>query len=309
MRGMYINRYDPWMDEQRDGKSAGSGGFWRGVMREPLVHFLAAAVVLLLLRPWSVGGDGREVLVVTSDMVEALEQIRADAVDRPLTETEKAEVVEGYIEEEVLVREARKLGFANDARVRQHLVMKMGYLFEAEIREPTEEDLRAMYEAYPDRSVIPERVTLDLITVGRGEGASVLGLLREGEDPVRLAQERGRAPFRTLPRYARHNLEREFGVAFADRIMGLEEGDWVGPFETERGDQLVRLKERFPERRMAFEEVEAALQDEWTYSERERVKRERIAELRGQYEVVVQASEGDSGADMVAEEVAEEVAE
>ncbi|QDU72030.1 peptidyl-prolyl cis-trans isomerase [Mucisphaera calidilacus] len=284
------------MDETGVTKTYSGRAVWRRWASEPVAHFLLLGALLLAVS-WLRNEPDRDVLLVTPAMADALEQLREDYLGRPLTDNERRAAIEEYIDEEVLVREARALGFANDTRVRRHLVMKMQSMFETEVGDPTEADLRAIYDAYPERSVIPERVTLDLIAVEESSGEAVMSRLEAGEDPVGLAQRLGRSPFRTLPRYTAEALGRDFGDGFAATVMGLVLRAWSGPFETERGSQLVRVTERFPSRRMTFNEVEPILRDEWTFGRREAITRQRLEALRSGYVIRIERPETSEASD------------
>jgi hypothetical protein len=91
--------------EQAD-RSAGVGHFLK---REPLVHFLGLAALLFVVNA-VFSGDHREVITVDIATQQYLIQQRQELVLRDMTEDEKAAVVGSFIEEEILVREARKRG-------------------------------------------------------------------------------------------------------------------------------------------------------------------------------------------------------
>lgn len=105
------------MREQAD-PFAGAGHFLK---REPLVHFLGLAALLFVANA-VFSGEDREVITVDVATQEYLVQQRQDLLLRDMTDEEKAAVVESFIEEEILVREARKRGLENGARIRALLV-------------------------------------------------------------------------------------------------------------------------------------------------------------------------------------------
>jgi hypothetical protein len=106
----------------------------RALLRDPLVHFLALGVVLFVMHAWRSEGVAPEHsrIDVRADRVAAL----AEAVTilnggRRPTREELAPLVEPLIREEILYREALRLGLAEgDALVRERLVDKMRFLTE-----------------------------------------------------------------------------------------------------------------------------------------------------------------------------------
>ena len=105
---------------------------FRRFIREPLVHFLTIAVLLFVLNAvFSV--DDREVITVDVAAQEFLVQRRQELLLRPMTDEEKTEVVQDFIEAEILVREARKRGFENNSRIRSLLIQNMRFFMTSEI--------------------------------------------------------------------------------------------------------------------------------------------------------------------------------
>ena len=89
----------------------------RRIAGEPLVHFLALAGLLFAVQALFVG-DTREVITVDAAAQQFLFDQQEQLLLRQLTDEEKTEIVENFIEEEILVREATKRGFTESSRVR-----------------------------------------------------------------------------------------------------------------------------------------------------------------------------------------------
>ncbi len=104
-------------DQDADRNTPGSG-LLRGLLKEPLVHFLALAGLLFGLQA-IFAGDTREVISVDADTQEYLFQQRQDLTLRPVSDEEKQQIIEDFVEEEILVREANKRGFADGSRIRR----------------------------------------------------------------------------------------------------------------------------------------------------------------------------------------------
>jgi len=128
----------------------------RGLLRDPLVHFLALGVVLFAVHAWRSEGtppvDSR--IEVSADRVAALaEAVRILNGGRQPTREELAPLVEPLIREEILYREALRLGLAEgDALVRERLVDKMRFLTEDRAGAPavpTDVELAAFVAARP----------------------------------------------------------------------------------------------------------------------------------------------------------------
>lgn len=116
------------------------------VLREPLVHFLLLGAGLFALSSvLDKSKDGsKEIVVGEAEIASRLESWRI-LWQRPPTKEELDELVEDYVREEVLYREAIAMGLdEGDSVVRQRLRQKMEWLAEEENAppEPTDEELR-----------------------------------------------------------------------------------------------------------------------------------------------------------------------
>ncbi len=126
------------------------------LVREPLVHFLVLGAALFLLdawlRPMSVPA-GRGEIVVGDARVRNLASNFARTWQRPPTKEELDGLVESYVREEVMVREALALGLdRDDAIIRRRLQQKVEFVSEeaSALAMPTDDELRAYLAAHAD---------------------------------------------------------------------------------------------------------------------------------------------------------------
>ena len=122
----------------------------RSVVREPLLHFMLVAAGLFIANA-VLQGDVRDVVVVNQTTINYLVSTQEELLQRPLTVDEQQALVDNHIEEEILVREARKLGFEENTRIRKLLVQNMRFFLVESMPEPTEELLRAHFDAHRAR--------------------------------------------------------------------------------------------------------------------------------------------------------------
>ena len=125
--------------------------FFTYVLKSPIVHFILLGAVAFAayshLKP-----AGRETITVTSQTIDALVQQRESITRNPFTEKERQDIIEGHIEDEILLREAYKRGFdKNDYRVRKRMLNIMRSSLSEVIPEPSAEQLRAFYQANRER--------------------------------------------------------------------------------------------------------------------------------------------------------------
>lgn len=121
------------------------------LLREPLLHFLLAGASLFALH----GVFGAEVtdadrIVVGPDEIAAIVQRSGAQTGRIPSDAELDALVEGWVREEVLYREALAMGLdEGDPVVRQRMIDKMGFLLEGmdgEDPDAAYQEIRARYE-------------------------------------------------------------------------------------------------------------------------------------------------------------------
>ena len=100
------------------------------ILREPLVHFLALALLIFaahgLLRT---GADAPEKIVVSASKIEQMAKVFTKTWQRSPTADELKGMIDDYVKEEVLVRQALELGLdRDDTVVRRRLRQKIEFL-------------------------------------------------------------------------------------------------------------------------------------------------------------------------------------
>ena len=105
----------------------------KSLLKEPLLHFLIIGVVLFL----SYGllnedfDEGTHQILITQTLKDRLIFQWATQNGRPPTPEEREGLLELYIQQEILFREALELGLdQGDAIIKRRLAQKMQYLFD-----------------------------------------------------------------------------------------------------------------------------------------------------------------------------------
>lgn len=122
------------------------------LLREPLVHFLLIGAALFALHAL-VSGEAprRDVVVVTRGRIDGLVAQFAATHGRPPDATERSGLIQDWVHEEILCREAVALGLdREDAVIRDRLRQKMEFVAGGdaapESREARYRDIARRYE-------------------------------------------------------------------------------------------------------------------------------------------------------------------
>ena len=207
---------------------------------------------------------------------------------RPPTAAERAGLVDDYVREEVYYREALALGLdRDDTVIRRRLRQKMEFLGDAGAGGAgagARRSCRRISRRIRSGSRAPARVTFRQVFLGDadpGGGAGGAG----GGRRSRGGRARHRCCRRRWRRRCETSVDGTFGDGFFAAVAALPPGAWQGPVASAFGDHLVRLVEAEPAAAPPFEEVRAAVEEDW--------RREKAAELReAQYQALRGALRG-----------------
>ena len=257
------------------------------LLREPLTHFvlLGAALFLLYRTMRSEPGPletplpvARTVGVTVADL-ETLRASYAAAWKREPGPAELADMVQNFVSEEILFREASALGLdADDEVVRRRLIEKMTVLVrpQAPAGEPTETQLQSWYDSYRHRFRQPARVRFDQVFFDpklRGDAGATarIALAQLTRKGAPEAPPPGMGDPFVLPLGSSERTDTQvahlYGEAFARALFAAPLATWSGPIVSQFGTHLVRVSQREPERVPPFEEVRKHVRADWLTTE------------------------------------------
>jgi hypothetical protein len=271
------------------------------LLKDPLVHFLLIGAALFAVSAWrgATITAGRERIVVTAAEVADIRAAAAALRGREPTDAELAELIEPAVRDEVLYREALALGLdENDDEVRRRLIEKMTYLTNdlADPEASSPEELRAFYDASPELFTIPELVSFDQVFFSPGargatleaDAAAGLAALRSGRAPADVGD---RTPLReSYDEAPREQVAVLFGDELAEALFTSAPGAWSGPYRSDFGLHLVRLRARSERRLPPYEEIAARVAEEFAASRRREANERAYASMRARYDIVIEPS-------------------
>ncbi len=260
----------------------------RGFLRQPLLWFLVIGLALFVAD--SRIPDTRSEIVITSALRDRLATLWTTQTGLIATEAELNALVDNWLKEEVLYREALRLGLdQEDSIVRRRLVQKLGFIAESEAIPAREQgELEAFYREYVDDYTLPVRYSFrHLYFQQRAAAENALARIGEGAAP----QEVGESTMLN-PAYAYRSaldLNATFGAGFAGQLGNLATGSWQGPVQSGFGFHLVWINAIHPRQVTPLEEIrQQVLQD----LQRERQLRARdayVENLLEEYSIVVES--------------------
>ena len=259
----------------------------RRLLREPMTHFVALALLLFGVYGASSLGGG-ELLELSRQDIDARIFMQELSTGRELTEPEREQITALYIEEQILVREALRLELDNDARIHDMLAQKVRHVLSGEVIQPDEAELRRYYDANRERYTSLETVTVDELVFDTADelAPEVAAMLPAGEEPeAMLALEAGTVS--PLPRVNRLDLSYIFSDEFAGEIFAAAMNEWVGPYISNRGQHWMRVRERAAAELPEFDEIIDRVRLDWIATEEDRLLQVKIDRLWEDYVIVI----------------------
>ena len=231
-------------------------------LRDPLFAFLLIGVAVFAVSAWLRGGDDR-VIAIPQAQVDRLSMLWETQMGRPPSDSELTALIDDHVREEVMVREAMRLGLdQEDAIIRRRLAQKLSFLTEdiATLEPPTEEELKGYFADNKERYATPAVVTFSHIYFSpdrREDAAADAKAALASLDPE--AWRKTGDPFMLGRTYAHASLkrvERDFGADFLDGLEKLPpSGDWQGPVQSAYGFHLLRIDAKSPALGAGYESV------------------------------------------------------
>ncbi len=272
--------------------------------REPLVHFLvigAAIFVLFGLMGKEDAEEQERAITITAGEIGWLTDAWKKRWNRPPTDKEREGLIQQYLREMILYREAVAMGLdKDDTVIRRRLAQKLEFLTQDLIspQPPTEDELRAYFKAHMDRYRPPDLITLTHVFLDpdkRGDrtledAETVKAELIALKQPPQDARSFG-DPFMLqsyYPERTEAELSKLFGRGFAEPVFKLAPQQWHGPVLSGYGTHLVYVHDRLESEPPRFAEVEAQVQQDWENDKREQLNEQYIASLMGRYDVTIE---------------------
>lgn len=273
----------------------------RSLLREPLVHFLLLGALLFALDAWlrpAAAPAANTEIVVGEARIRSIAQNFQRTWQRPPTRTELDGLVEAYVREEVLYREALALGLdRDDAIIRRRLMQKMEFIAEEAVAsaEPTDEELAVYMKAHPAMFTREPRATFRQVFLDPRKRAASLDadakrLLADLESERASPAKAGDSLMLLEAQYvdaSATDVARLFGNEFAQALVKQPVGRWSGPVPSGFGLHLVKLDALVPGGTPPLAEVRPLVEREWRNAKRQELATAFYERLRAKYTINV----------------------
>lgn len=253
--------------------------------------FLGAVAGIALAAVGSVNSENdvfpQDALAVVNGAVISENQLKAkiDQIEKAreaaLNESQKAELLESLVNEQLLLERAEELGLAeSDATVKATIIdaFKEFIISEKEGAEVGEDDLRAFYDENIQRYTPSPKYLISayLAKADFGDGVTA--------DTLKANAEAIEMPDRPLPAGL---LRRYLGKDASAQIAQAQVGEIAGPYKRV-GDNLYMIVDEIEQQSpRSFGDVKALVQADYTRIEGEKLFAEYVEKLRAEADIRV----------------------
>lgn len=212
-------------------------------------------------------------------------------VGRPPNEQEIFNIVNDYIEEEILYREALRLGLdQNDRIIKRRLAQKISFLKqETNNEEPSANQLIAFYETNKNRYVVPPTFSFTHYYFSKSpEAKNKASKALENLDEIDAT---GQAePFflgKNFSEYSLGEIEQAFGPEFLEAFDNPVLNKWVGPHSSSFGEHLLYINNKTEGFLPEFETIEGLIRQDFAINMQEQRLADYINSIKAEYKVII----------------------
>ena len=261
----------------------------RWLRTEPMVHFIGLGVVIFavygLFSPVDLRADSR--IEITVQDLQRLHDLSVKQWGQEPNAQTLHGLVQAYVREEVLYREARAQGLdRDDVIVRRRLAQKMEFIANQDMGAIDDSALLAYYREHPAQYSSSEQLDFEqrfFAPKHRAVASLALSSLRAGQavagDPSMLA---ARSNGQDL-----EQVQKDYGAAFAQSLFALATRQWTGPLESAHGLHLVRVTRRTAPQVLPLEAVRARVLADASRQAVEKAREDAYASILARYTVTL----------------------
>lgn len=266
-------------------------------LKEPLLHFILIGAGIFIL--YSLIGNKSEQpnkILITDNDVNHIVSIWKLQWHREPTEEELSDLIEKYIRQEILYREALNLNLdANDEIIKRRMAQKMEFMtsdVSALINAPSDEQLKSYFELNKNKYLLPERYSFFQILFTSDNHSDsysdALGLLNtaDNQSPEKMKESGDRFSFPFLYSDVAYNrVIAELGENIAKDLQSAEINKWSGPYQSGFGWHLIYLKKRTEPQLPEFAEIRDVLLRDYDFDKEQETRNVIFKEILSNYSI------------------------
>jgi peptidyl-prolyl cis-trans isomerase C len=270
------------------------------LVRDPLVHFLAAGLLIFFAsQAWHDAHDRRVIVVTPERASELSTKYRLQFGSAP-SSVQMTQLIDAYVLQEALYREGKAMGLdQGDEIIRRRVSQKVSFLQQDRSlpSAPRADELAAWYGAHLKDYATPVRITYSHLyfsadgvedAVSRARAAKALVTLRSGGMPGGVDADD--FPYQNgFAAQTPTEAGRLFGdTDFTHQLETAPLATWSGPYRSGYGWHLLKVEARAPGATPPFAEVQDRVREDFLHGAQAKANALAMDRLTARYRVVRQ---------------------
>lgn len=265
--------------------------WWHKISKEPFVHFIVLGGLLYLLY-LNFSKPGPDTIVVTTQKAEHLIGESEKKLGRTLTATEQKQLLEEYIENEMLFREAYKQGMdQSDPFIRKQMIDKMRFSLYDTFKSPDDQTLLSYYKTHKNDYATGEKISLEHICFTSEQFEEI-----QNKDDILIELNKGLKPVssdfdnqQVLENQSRIELIHKFGTSFTIKLEKIPVGKWSGPLDSKHGVHYVRITAIQNTGYLPFDAVRLRVANDYIQWQQASELEPKIDSIKSEYKIIVES--------------------
>ena len=259
------------------------------MFRKIFIFLLIGAVILGLDLIYSTLKD-EKLIFISEEEVYSLMNSWALQVGRNPNPKEAKAVIDNLIEEEILYREALRLGLdANDQIIKRRLAQKLMFLKQESRGEKiTDDELQDFYVQNKEKYLIPKQYDFTHIFFAKDNDGAQRAKI--AFDEIKTTENlKGDVFFlgKNFTNKSAIELRKDFGRDFSMTFETIEQNIWSKPITSTYGSHLIKIISIRDARLPKLEEIKPRVIVDLNLQKKDSALSEYIQELKENYEVVI----------------------
>ena len=212
-------------------------------------------------------------------------------VGRPPNEEEAINIINDFIEEEILYREAMRLGLdQNDRIIKRRLAQKISFLKQETNREePSKDQLTDFFKLNQDKYYVPATYSFTHYYFSNSPEAKTKAqnALTEIAETGELQKSEPFFLGKNFSEYSLGEIEQAFGKELLSAFSNPLLNEWIGPFSSSYGEHLLFINNKNIGYSPKFEEIQDLIRQDFVLQEQDRKLSDYIDSIKSEYKVII----------------------
>ena len=241
--------------------------------------------------------ERESVIEISDDTIWKIKEAYRNQYNRYPRGIELEGLVKNFIKDEVMLREARKLGLDDaDPIIERRLIQKISFVVEGTKRlNPSEDEISAYFVKNHEKYLISPKYSFDHVyfRVGDDEQEKLQELSDKAFNELRKDSKLAKFNYlghsfplsQSMKEVPEQKLKNQFGITFWNQLKEQKLGEWFGPVRSNFGYHLVRVKNITEKVVPDLEIIKKQIIRDYIYSQKELHKAQFIESKMQDYQV------------------------